>query len=75
MLTRYGIDVLIGVAIAILLIIGIAIWTDERWLRILLYAIAAFLSIFALITEGAAECALRHTMTDNDAAKINGADL
>jgi len=48
MLTRYGIDVLIGVAIAILLIIGIAIWTDERWLRILLYAIAAFLAIFAL---------------------------
>jgi phosphatidylserine decarboxylase len=48
MLTRYGIDVLIGVAIAILLIVGIAIWTDERWLRILLYAIAAFLAIFAL---------------------------
>ena len=48
MLTRYGIDVLIGVAIAILLIVGIALWTDERWLRILLYAVAAFLSIFAL---------------------------
>lgn len=48
MLTRYGIDVLIGVAIAVILIVGIAIWTDERWLRILLYAIAAFLSIFAL---------------------------
>ncbi len=48
MLTRYGIDVLIGVAIAVILIVGIAIWTDERWLRILMYAIAAFLSIFAL---------------------------
>ena len=48
MLTRYGIDVLLGVAIAVILIVGIAIWTDERWLRILLYAIAAFLSIFAL---------------------------
>lgn len=48
MLTRYGIDVLIGVAIAVILLVGIAIWTDERWIRIVLFVAAAFFTLFAL---------------------------
>lgn len=48
MLTRYGTDVLIGVAITVIVLSALAIWTDERWARILLFAIAGFLVIFSL---------------------------
>ncbi|MFI5263049.1 MAG: phosphatidylserine decarboxylase family protein [Candidatus Kapaibacterium sp.] len=48
MLTRYGTDVLIGVAITVVILVGLAIWTDERWARFLLYAIAVFLTVFSL---------------------------
>lgn len=48
MLTRYGSDVLIGVAITVIVLAALAIWTDERWARILLFAIAGFLVIFSL---------------------------
>ncbi|MEP7234562.1 MAG: phosphatidylserine decarboxylase family protein [Ignavibacteriota bacterium] len=48
MLTRYGTDVLIGVAIAVIILIGIAIWTDELWAKILFLLIAGFLTVFSL---------------------------
>lgn len=48
MLTRYGTDVLIGVAITVVVLVALAIWTDERWARILLFAIAGFLALFSL---------------------------
>jgi phosphatidylserine decarboxylase len=48
LLTRYGTDVLIGVAITVIVLIALAIWTDERWARIVLFAIAGFLAIFSL---------------------------
>ncbi len=48
MLTRYGTDVLIGVAITVVVLVALAIWTDERWIRIILFAIAGFLTIFSI---------------------------
>ena len=48
MLTRYGTDVLIGVAITVIILVALAIWTDELWARIILFAIAAFLTVFSL---------------------------
>jgi phosphatidylserine decarboxylase len=48
LLTRYGTDVLIGVAITVVILVALAIWTDERWARFLLFAIAAFLAVFSL---------------------------
>ena len=47
-LTRYGTDVLVVVLIISVVLIGLAIWTDEYWLRYLLIAIAAFLAVFSL---------------------------
>ena len=48
MLTRYGTDVLISVAITVIVLSALAIWTDERWARLLLFAIAGCLVIFSL---------------------------
>jgi phosphatidylserine decarboxylase len=48
LLTRYGTDVLIGVAITVVVLIALAIWTDERWARFMLFGIAGFLAIFSL---------------------------
>ena len=48
MLTRYGTDVLIGVAITVIVVAALAIWTDEGWARIILFAIAGFLTVFSL---------------------------
>ncbi len=48
MLTRYGTDVLIGVAITVIVLAALAIWTDEGWARIVLCLIAAFLTVFSL---------------------------
>jgi phosphatidylserine decarboxylase len=47
-LTKYGKDVLIAVFIIAILLFGLAIWTDEAWLRIVLIAVGLFLSIFSL---------------------------
>ena len=48
MLTRYGTDVLVGVAITVIILVALAVWTDEMWARILLFGIAAFLTVFSL---------------------------
>ncbi|MDP4219226.1 MAG: phosphatidylserine decarboxylase family protein [Bacteroidota bacterium] len=48
MLTRYGTDVLIGVAITTIVLVALAIWTDELWARIVLLAVAGFLTVFSL---------------------------
>lgn len=48
MLTRYGIDVLIAVAIIVVILIALALWSNESLIRILLFAVAAFLTIFSL---------------------------
>jgi phosphatidylserine decarboxylase len=47
-LTRYGKDVLIAVFIIAIVLLGLAIWTDEVWLRCVLIAVALFLSVFSL---------------------------
>jgi phosphatidylserine decarboxylase len=47
-LTRYGIDVLIGVAIIAVVLFGLAVWTDTLWLRIVLIAIGTFILVFSL---------------------------
>ncbi len=47
-LTRYGKDVLIAILIISVILFGLAIWTDEVWLRIVLIAVGLFLSIFSL---------------------------
>ena len=47
-LTRYGADVLIAVLIITIVLVGLAIWTDEIWLRCILIAVALFISIFSL---------------------------
>ena len=48
MLTRYGTDVLIGVTITVIVLVALAIWTDEIWARIVFYSIAGFLTVFSL---------------------------
>jgi phosphatidylserine decarboxylase len=48
LLTRYGSDVLIGVAITVIVLVALAIWTDERWARFVLFIIAGFLTVFSL---------------------------
>jgi phosphatidylserine decarboxylase len=47
-LTRYGTDVLVAILIISIVLVGLAIWTDEHWLRYLLLAVAIFLAIFSL---------------------------
>jgi len=47
-LTRYGTDVLIGIAITVIVLVALAIWTDELWARIVLFTIAGFLFVFSL---------------------------
>jgi phosphatidylserine decarboxylase len=47
-LTRYGKDVLIAILLISVILFGLAIWTDEAWLRIVLIAVGLFLSIFSL---------------------------
>jgi phosphatidylserine decarboxylase len=47
-LTRYGTDVLIGIAIIVAILISLGIWTETGWLRWTLIAIALFLTVFSL---------------------------
>lgn len=48
MLTRYGTDVIIAVAVIVLLLIVLGVWTDERSVKYIFFAIAAFLTVFTL---------------------------
>lgn len=48
MLTRYGTDVIVAVAIIVVLLVALGIWTDERWVKYIFFAIAAFLTVFTL---------------------------
>lgn len=48
MLTRYGTDVIISVAIIVVLLVVLGIWTDERWVKYIFFALAAFLTVFTL---------------------------
>jgi phosphatidylserine decarboxylase len=47
-LTKFGIDVLVAVAIIAIVLIGLAIWADEIWLRIVLVLVASFIVLFSL---------------------------
>ncbi len=47
-LTKFGVDVLIAVAVIAVLFFGLAIWTDETWLRVVLAVVATFLVVFSL---------------------------
>jgi phosphatidylserine decarboxylase len=47
-LTRYGTDVLWAILIIVVVLVGLALWTDEQWLRYILFAVAVFLSVFSL---------------------------
>lgn len=44
--TRYGTDVIIGVLITVAILTALALWSDERWVRVVFFAIAAFLLVF-----------------------------
>ncbi|HYM20982.1 MAG TPA: phosphatidylserine decarboxylase family protein [Candidatus Kapabacteria bacterium] len=48
MLTRYGTDVLIGMAVVVVILVALALWSDERWVRIVMLFVAAFLTVFSL---------------------------
>ena len=48
MLTRYGTDVIIGVAITVIVLVVLVLWSDEIWVRIVLLLIAGFLTVFSL---------------------------
>lgn len=48
MLTRYGTDVIVAVAIIVVLLVALGIWTDERWVKYIFFAIAIFLTVFTL---------------------------
>lgn len=48
MLTRYGTDVIIGVAITVIVLVVLALWSDEIWVRVVLLLIAGFLTVFSL---------------------------
>lgn len=48
MLTRYGTDVIVAVAIIVVLLVVLGVWTDERWVKYIFFAIAAFLTVFTL---------------------------
>ncbi|SRR5579883_603897 len=47
-LTRYGTDVLLAVLVITIVLIGLAIWTDEVWIKYLLIAVAVFICVFSL---------------------------
>ena len=47
-MTRYGTDVLVAVLIITVVLVGLAIWTDEPWLRYVLIVVALFLCGFSL---------------------------
>ncbi|MDP4197973.1 MAG: phosphatidylserine decarboxylase family protein [Bacteroidota bacterium] len=47
-LTRYGTDVLLAILAIVIVLVLLAIWTDERWLRYLLVLVALFLTGFSL---------------------------
>jgi phosphatidylserine decarboxylase len=48
LLTRYGTDVIVAVAVIVALLVVLGIWTDERWVKYVFFAIAAFLTVFTL---------------------------
>ncbi len=48
MLTRYGTDVIIGVAITVIVLVVLALWSDEVLVRAVLFLIAGFLTVFSL---------------------------
>ncbi len=39
---------MVAVAITVVVLLGLGLWTDERWVKIICFAIAAFLTIFSL---------------------------
>ncbi|HET6400232.1 MAG TPA: phosphatidylserine decarboxylase family protein [Candidatus Kapabacteria bacterium] len=47
-MTRYGKDVILAVLVITIVLVGLAIWSDEAWLRIILVVVAAFISLFSL---------------------------
>ena len=47
-MTRYGRDVLFAVLILTIVLVSLAIWSNEAWLRIVLILVAAFISGFSL---------------------------
>ena len=47
-LTRYGTDVLWAVLIITVVLVGLALWSDEQWLRYILFAVALFIVVFSL---------------------------
>ena len=48
MLTRYGTDVMVAVAITVVVLFGIGAWTDDRWIKIICFAVGIFLTAFSL---------------------------
>lgn len=47
-LTKYGTDVLLAILAVVIVLVVLAVWTDEPWLRYLLILIALFLAGFSL---------------------------
>ena len=47
-LTKYGTDVLLAILAVAIVLVALAIWSDEPWLRYLLILIALFLAGFSL---------------------------
>lgn len=47
-LTRYGTDVLLAILAIVIVLVLLAIWTDEPWLRYVLIVVAVFLTVFSL---------------------------
>lgn len=47
-LTKYGSDVLTAIAVIFIVLIGLAFWTPEVWLRVVLVLIALFIGGFSL---------------------------
>lgn len=47
-LTPYGSDVLTAALVIAIVLIGLAIWSDETWLRIVLILVALFIAVFSL---------------------------
>jgi phosphatidylserine decarboxylase len=47
-LTKYGTDVLLAILAIVIVLVALAIWSDEPWLRYILLVIALFLTGFSL---------------------------
>jgi phosphatidylserine decarboxylase len=73
-LTRYGKDVLIAILLISLILFGLAIWTDEVWLRIVLIVVGLFLSIFSLNFFRDPDRTIKSNGRDIDTLVISPAD-